>query len=95
MKLTITLAALAVLAISQSADAQVMVDGYFRSNGTYVQPYTRSMPSGNPYSSPYTVQPTYIAPPPQTYIQPTVPQAPQLQYRPSQQMTTPFMGRLY
>src|ERR1700744_3093124 len=30
---------------------QVHVKGYYRSNGTYVQPYTRSSPDGNPYNN--------------------------------------------
>jgi len=33
------------------AEAQVHVDGYFRQNGTYVQPYTRGYPDGNPYNN--------------------------------------------
>jgi hypothetical protein len=38
----------------QVADAQVHVHGYFRQNGTYVAPYERTFPDGNPcnnYSS--------------------------------------------
>jgi hypothetical protein len=31
--------------------AQVRVRGYYRSNGTYVQPYVRSSPDGNPYNN--------------------------------------------
>jgi hypothetical protein len=31
--------------------AQVHVNGYYRSNGTYVLPYTRSSPDGNPYNN--------------------------------------------
>ena len=28
-----------------------MVNGYTRSNGTYVAPYVRSAPDGNPYNN--------------------------------------------
>ena len=34
-----------------TAEAQVHVDGYFRQNGTYVAPYTRGYPDGNPYNN--------------------------------------------
>lgn len=34
-----------------SADAQVRVRGYFRKDGTYVQPHYRSAPDGNPYNN--------------------------------------------
>src|SRR6188768_1527278 len=34
-----------------AADAQVRVKGYFRKNGTYVQPHYRSAPDGNPYNN--------------------------------------------
>jgi uncharacterized protein YgiM (DUF1202 family) len=34
-----------------SAFSQVHVRGYYRSNGTYVQPYYRSSPDGNPYNN--------------------------------------------
>ncbi len=30
---------------------QVHVDGYYRSNGTYVEPHYRSSPDGNPYNN--------------------------------------------
>ena len=39
---------------AEPADAQVHVNGYFRQNGTYVAPYVRTYPDGNPcnnYSS--------------------------------------------
>jgi hypothetical protein len=32
--------------LSSAAQAQVNVDGYYRSNGTYVQPYQRTAPDG-------------------------------------------------
>ena len=66
-----TLIALSLL-IACAAQAQVHVQGYTRSNGTYVQPYTRTAPDNtnlNNYSTqgnvnPYTgqagtVQPNY------------------------------------
>lgn len=31
--------------------ADEYVNGYYRSNGTYVQPYYRSSPNGNPYDN--------------------------------------------
>lgn len=31
--------------------SQVKVSGYYRKNGTYVQPYYRSAPDGNPYNN--------------------------------------------
>lgn len=37
-----------VLALSTAANAQVYVQGHFRSDGTYVQPYYRSQPNGTP-----------------------------------------------
>lgn len=38
---------------AQEADAQglVGVHGYFRDNGTYVQPHFRTYPDGNPYNN--------------------------------------------
>lgn len=41
-------------AIANSASASVFVNGYFKSNGTYVMPHFRSSPDGfywNNYSS--------------------------------------------
>jgi hypothetical protein len=35
----------------QQAIADVYVRGYYRSNGTYVQPHYRSNPDGNPYNN--------------------------------------------
>lgn len=42
---------LAMLLPIASADAQVRVRGYFRRDGTYVQPHMRSAPDGNPYNN--------------------------------------------
>jgi hypothetical protein len=36
---------------SYSCFSQVRVRGYFRKNGTYVQPHYRSLPDGNPYNN--------------------------------------------
>ena len=54
----------------QLSFADVYVHGYFRSNGTYVAPYYRSDPDGNPYNNfstrgnvnPYTGEPGYKNP---------------------------------
>lgn len=40
-----------VLSIVVSVDAQVHVKGYYRKDGTYVQPHWRSSPDGNPYNN--------------------------------------------
>ncbi len=40
-----------VLVITAVANADVRVRGYYRSNGTYVQPHYRSDPDGNPYNN--------------------------------------------
>ena len=49
MKRLITIVAIlaAVLMTTLTADADVYVHGYTRSNGTYVQPHYRSDPDGN------------------------------------------------
>lgn len=49
MTILIVLAVMCVTAISANAD--VSVRGYYRSNGTYVQPHYRSNPDGNPYNN--------------------------------------------
>ncbi len=51
---TIGSAAIAVailLGVAHSATADQYVHGYTRSDGTYVQPYWRSDPDGNPYNN--------------------------------------------
>jgi len=67
-------AAAVLIGASWPAWADEYVHGYYRSNGTYVQPYWRSDPDGNPYnnysfpgnSNPYTGK---IAPGnPDTYL---------------------------
>ncbi len=37
--------------VASPAWADQYVHGYYRSNGTYVQPYQRSTPDGNPYNN--------------------------------------------
>lgn len=49
MKFVIALGVL--LAFCGTAHAQVHVNGYYRENGTYVQPYERTAPDGNPYNN--------------------------------------------
>ena len=39
------------IAVCSSAWADEYVDGYYRADGTYVQPYWRSDPDGNPYNN--------------------------------------------
>lgn len=58
MRIAITL--LVVLLGLSVAEAQVHVDGHYRSNGTYVQPYQRTKPDGykgNNYGSPGNYNP--------------------------------------
>ena len=60
--LTMLVIGFAVAASSTSLEAQTWVRGYYRSNGTYVQPHYRSDPDGNfwnnwttyPNINPYT-----------------------------------------
>jgi hypothetical protein len=73
--LTIVLSLFVLLVPSTYIDAAVKVNGYFRKDGTYVQPHYRSNPDGNPYNNwsypgntnPYTGE---VAPGnPDTYLQ--------------------------
>lgn len=56
--------------LTSIANADVAVNGYYRSNGTYVQPHYRSDPNGTPNDNwstkgnvnPYTGQPGYKNP---------------------------------
>ena len=45
--LTILLVVAIICLTTLTADAEVHVQGHFRSNGTYVQPHYRSNPDGN------------------------------------------------
>jgi hypothetical protein len=47
--------AVAALAVTSTASAQVYVHGYTTKNGTYVAPHYRSSPDGNPYNNYSTV----------------------------------------
>ena len=59
------LAAIALTVYVAPVSADQYVNGYYRKDGTYVQPYHRSDPDGNPYNNfstkgnvnPYTGQP--------------------------------------
>ena len=56
MKIKQTLAALAILitsiaAFNSSANALVNVNGYFKSNGTYVAPHIRTSPDSSIYNN--------------------------------------------
>jgi hypothetical protein len=52
-KLILTAALFLCLTGLSEADAQglVGVHGYYRGNGTYVQPHFRTSPDGNPYNN--------------------------------------------
>lgn len=49
------LTALAFVCLTGLAEAQaqgvINVDGYYRGNGTYVQPHLRTLPDGNPFNN--------------------------------------------
>jgi hypothetical protein len=70
MRRVMVLLLIAVLFLPVLIHAQVRVDGYYRKDGTYVQPHYRSNPDGNPYNNwstrgnvnPYTGQPGYRDP---------------------------------
>jgi hypothetical protein len=49
--MSILVVVILVLVITTVADADVHVRGYYRSNGTYVQPHWRSDPDGNFYNN--------------------------------------------
>jgi len=69
-KLAVVTGLLISTAIASPALADTSVNGYYRNNGTYVQPYYRSSPNGNPYDNystrgnvnPYTGQSGTINP---------------------------------
>ena len=78
----LSICALAMFGTPFNADAQVSVKGYYKSNGTYVQPHVRSSPNGTTADNwstignvnPYTGQkgttnppPRYL-PMPETYV---------------------------
>jgi hypothetical protein len=49
--MSILVVVILTLVITTVADADVHVRGYYRSNGTYVQPHWRSDPDGNFYNN--------------------------------------------
>ena len=52
VKITSTLiVASSLLATANTASAYVSVDGYFRSNGTYVMPHIRTSPDSSIYNN--------------------------------------------
>jgi len=53
LRLAILSAAIGLIALAGApqADADVFVRGYYRANGTYVQPHYRSDPDGNVYNN--------------------------------------------
>ena len=51
LSMSIFVVVILVLIITTVANADVRVRGYYRSNGTYVQPHYRSNPDGNPYNN--------------------------------------------
>jgi hypothetical protein len=42
---------ISVLGINLASAGDTSVRGYYRNNGTYVQPHMRSAPDGNPYNN--------------------------------------------
>lgn len=50
-KLFLLLFGLLAILCSSSSWAYVHVRGYYRSNGTYVNPHIRTHPDGNPYNN--------------------------------------------
>jgi hypothetical protein len=87
-----SIAAVFLIALASSAFAQVHVNGYMKSNGTYVQPHMRSSPNSTTldnYSTkgnvnPYTGQAGTKNPDPQDYYAQPVQQ--QRQAQPVQQI---------
>lgn len=65
------IALILILGITGIASAQVNVKGYYRSNGTYVQPHVRSNPDGNPYNNYSQQSNDYIKPIKPHYIDPS------------------------
>jgi hypothetical protein len=74
-RLALATALVGWLAGTAPAQQPVIVNGYWRSNGTYVQPYYRTRPDGNFYNNwstypnvnPYTFQQGTRYYPPPTY----------------------------
>lgn len=83
-----TIIAIMLTAASLSASADNYVNGYYRNNGTYVQPHYQTAPDRNPYNN-YSTQGNYN---PYTGQQGTQnPYQVQQQYAPQQpQYQTPY-----
>ena len=81
-KLILALFASALVVPMMAADAQVMVQGYYRRDGTYVAPHYRSSPNNttldnystrgnvNPYTGRVGTRDPYYRPPSSTYSNP-------------------------
>ena len=50
-KLTTLIIALTIMTTGLFAQSQVYVNGYIKSNGTYVAPHYRTAPDSNPYNN--------------------------------------------
>jgi hypothetical protein len=75
MKTLMKLALVTVIAMSAFAASAQVVNGYLRSNGTYVMPYVRTPANGIPYDNlSYrgypSQQPGYVSP--RTYSMPAI-----------------------
>lgn len=83
IKFCLSVFAAALIAMPFSADAQVSVEGYYRSNGTYVQPHMRSAPNNTTADNwstkgnvnPYTGEKGTANPTPR-YLPPSLPYVP-------------------
>jgi hypothetical protein len=51
LMLAVLLFVLSALLVNMVGAGQTHVRGYYRSNGTYVQPHYRTTPDGNPYNN--------------------------------------------
>ena len=89
-KLWLSVCVTVLIAMPFSADAQVSVEGYYRSNGTYVQPHMRSAPNNTTADNwstkgnvnPFTGKQGTNNPP--SYVPMPVPYVPVIQAPPSQ-----------
>ncbi len=101
IKIWLSFCAIALVAIPFSADAQVSVKGYYRSNGTYVQPHMRSAPNNTTADNwstigninPYTGEKGTTNPPPR-YVPVPAPYVPITQAPPSRS-SAPYVPKTY
>ncbi len=90
-KIWLSVCVAVLVAMPFSAAAQVSVKGYYRSNGTYVQPHVRSAPNNTTADNwstkgninPYTGEKGTTNPPPR-YVPPSVSYVPVILSPPSQ-----------